>query len=112
MIKSNQEACRMRISLPKRFNVEWMLNHIRTSSYGLPYRFVDHCILRRPLWLAGAPVVAEFDLSQAGTMGLRLVPLRGHAAGRARRKPPYSTNSRNKPYSCGASTMLLKAFMH
>ncbi len=70
----------MRIPLPKRFNVEWMLNHIRTSSYGVPYRFVGEHILRRPLWLAGAPVVAEFDLSQAGTMGLRLVSLRRHAA--------------------------------
>ena len=86
MIKSNQEAWRMRIPLPKRFNVEWMLNHIRTSSYGLPYRFVDHRVLRRPLWLAGAPVVAEFDLSQAGTMGLRLVPLRGHAARPGKKK--------------------------
>ena len=68
MIKSNQEAWRMRIALPERFNVEWMLNHIRTSSYGLPYRFVDQRVLRRPLWLAGAPVVAEFDLSQTGAM--------------------------------------------
>jgi len=70
----------MLIPLPGRFNVEWMLNHIRTSSYGLPYRFVSQRVLRRPLWLGGTPVVAEFDLSRAGTMGLRLVPLRGHAA--------------------------------
>jgi len=70
----------MGIPLPERFNVEWMLNHIRTSSYGVPYRFVGQRVLRRPLWLAGAPVLAEFDLSQAGTMGLRLVSLRGHAA--------------------------------
>jgi DNA-3-methyladenine glycosylase II len=76
----------MRIPLPERFNVEWMLNHIRTSSYGVPYRFVDHRVLRRPLWLTGAPVVAEFDLSQTGTMGLRLVPLRGHAAGPWKKK--------------------------
>jgi len=69
----------MRIPLPERFNVEWMLNHIRTSSYGLPYRFAGERVLRRPLWLASEPVVAEFDLSQAGTMGLRLVPLCGHA---------------------------------
>ena len=67
----------MRILLPKRFNVEWMLNHIRTSSYGVPYHFVGERVLRRPLWLAGAPAVAEFDLSRAGTMGLRLLPLRG-----------------------------------
>jgi DNA-3-methyladenine glycosylase II len=79
----------MRIPLPERFNVEWMLNHIRTSSYGLPYRFVDQCVLRRPLWLAGGPVVAEFDLSKPGTMGLRLVPLRGRAA-RARKKKTSS----------------------
>ena len=75
----------MRIPLPDRFNVEWMLNHIRTSSYGVPYRFVSERIVRRPLWLAGAPVVAEFDLSRAGTMGLRLVRLRRHAA-RLRKK--------------------------
>jgi hypothetical protein len=53
----------MRIPLPERFSVEWMLNHIRTSSYGVPYRFMGDRVLRRPLWLAGAPVVAEFDLS-------------------------------------------------
>jgi len=76
----------MRISLPGRFNVEWMLNHIHTSSYGLPYRFVDRRVARRPLWLAGTPVVAEFDLSQAGSMGLRLVPPRGHATRPGKKK--------------------------
>ena len=86
MIKSNQEAWRMRIPLPERFNVEWMLNHIRTSSYGLPYRFVGQRVLRRPLWLAGAPVVAEFDLTQAGTMRLSLVSFRGHARRPGRKK--------------------------
>ncbi len=86
MIRFNQEACPMHLPLPERFNVEWMLNHIRTSSYGVPYRFVDHRVLRRPLWLAGVPVVAEFDLSQAGTMGLRLVSLRGHAARPGKKK--------------------------
>ena len=86
MIEFNQEAWRMRVPLPGRFNVEWMLNHIRTSSYGVPYRFVDQRVLRRPLWLAGTPVVAEFDLSQAGTMGLRLVSLRGHAARPGKKK--------------------------
>jgi 3-methyladenine DNA glycosylase/8-oxoguanine DNA glycosylase len=86
MIKSNQEAWRMRVPLPWRFNVEWMLNHIRTSSYGVPYRFVDQRVLRRPLWLSGASVVAEFDLSQAGVMGLRLVSLRGHSARPSKRK--------------------------
>ncbi len=72
-----------------------MLNHIRTSSYGLPYRFVDHCIVRRPLWLAGAPVVAEFDLSQAGTMGVRLVPLPGIAA-RPEKKKAVSSGELKK----------------
>ena len=86
MIEFNQETWRMRVPLPGRFNVEWMLNHIRTSSYGVPYRFVDQRVLRRPLWLAGAPVVAEFDLSQAGTMGLRLVSLRGHAGRPGKKK--------------------------
>ena len=76
----------MRIPLPDRFNVEWMLNHIRTSSYGVPYRFMDHRVLRRPLWLAGAPVVAEFNLSQTGTMGLRLVSPRGHTGQPGKKK--------------------------
>lgn len=76
----------MRIPLPERFNVEWMLNHIRTSSYGVPYHFVGQRVLRRPLWLAGAPVVAEFDLSQVGAMGLRLVSLHGHAARPSKKK--------------------------
>jgi DNA-3-methyladenine glycosylase II len=70
----------MYIEMPERFSVEGMLNHIRTSSYGVPYSFVDQHILRRPLWLNGTAAVAEFDLSQVGTMGLRLLPRRGHAA--------------------------------
>ena len=61
----------MQIQLPDRFSVEWMLNHIRTSSYGVPYRFVDERILHRPLRLAGVPAVAEFDLSRTGVMGVR-----------------------------------------
>jgi DNA-3-methyladenine glycosylase II len=75
----------MYIPLPKRFSVDWMLNHIRTSSYGVPYRFVTQRVLCRPLRLAGGPIVAEFDFSQAGTMGLRLVPLCGRAT-RPRKK--------------------------
>jgi len=86
MIKFVQEVWPVGIPLPECFNVEWMLNHIRTSSYGTPYRFVGQRVLRRPLWVAGAPVVAEFDLSQAGTMGLRLVSLPGHAARPSKKK--------------------------
>jgi DNA-3-methyladenine glycosylase II len=86
MIKSNQEDKPVRIPLPKRFNVGWMLNHIRTSSYGLPYRFVSHRILRRSLWLADTPVVAEFDLSQVGSMEVRLVSTRGRAARPGKKK--------------------------
>jgi DNA-3-methyladenine glycosylase II len=85
-MKFLQEVWLMRIHLPDRFNVEWMLNHIRTSSYGVPYRFVEQRVLRRPLWLAGAPVVAEFDLSHSGTMGLRLASLRGRAARPSKKK--------------------------
>jgi len=70
----------MHIQMPERFSVEGMLNHIRTSSYGVPYSFADQHILRRPLWLTDTPAVAEFDLSQVGTMELRLLPRRGHAA--------------------------------
>jgi DNA-3-methyladenine glycosylase II len=81
-----QEAWFMRIRLPDGFNVEWMLNHIRTSSYGVPYRFVGDRVLRRPLWLAGASVVAEFDLSHSGVMRVRLAPLRGHAARAGKKK--------------------------
>jgi len=76
----------MRIPLPRGFNVEWMLNHIRTSSYGVPYRFAGERVVRRPLWLANTPVAAEFDLSRAGTMRLHLVSLRGHAAQRGKKK--------------------------
>lgn len=68
------------IPLPERFDVEWMLNHIRTSSYGVPYRFANRHSLRRPLSLGAAPAVAEFDLSQAGRMGLRLLSSRREAA--------------------------------
>ena len=75
----------MNIRLPERFSVEWMLNHIRTSSYGVPYRFVGERVLQRPLWLAGAPAVAEFDLSRAGTMGVRLVSRSGRAARRSKK---------------------------
>ncbi len=75
----------MQIQLPDRFSVEWMLNHIRTSSYGVPYRFVDERILHRPLRLAGVPAVAEFDLSRTGVMGVRLMPDRGSAARRGKK---------------------------
>lgn len=70
----------MHIQMPERFSVEWMLNHIRTSSYGVPYRFADQQILRRPLWLSGTPAVAEFDLSKTGTMELRLLSRHKNAA--------------------------------
>jgi len=80
----------MRILLPDRFNVESMLHHIRTSSFGLPFRFVGQRVLHRPLWLAGAPVVAEFDLSQADAMQLRLVSLRGDASRPGRKKRALS----------------------
>jgi DNA-3-methyladenine glycosylase II len=86
MIKFIQEIDTILIFLPERFNVEWMLNHIRTSSFGLPYRFVGERVLRRPLWLAGSPAVAEFDLSQTGTMGLRLMFPRGHAVRPGKKK--------------------------
>ncbi len=76
----------MRIQLPESFNVEWMLNHIRTSSYGLPYRFVDQRLLRRPLWLDGAPAVAEFDLACAGEMELRLASYGGKSLHPGRKK--------------------------
>ena len=75
----------MIIRLPELFSVEWMLNHIRTSSYGVPYRFVGERILHRPLRLAGSPAVAEFDLSRTGIMGVRLVSDRGHAAPRSKK---------------------------
>ncbi len=78
----------MNIRLPQRFSVEWMLNHIRTSSYGLPYRFTGRRVLQRPLWLAGEPAVAEFDLSRAGTMGVRLVSRSGQAVPRSRANAP------------------------
>jgi DNA-3-methyladenine glycosylase II len=79
-IKILPEVLPMRIQLPEHFSLEWMLNHIRTSSYGVPYRFPDQRVLRRPLWLAGAPAVAEFDLSRIGTMEVHLLTRRGHAA--------------------------------
>jgi DNA-3-methyladenine glycosylase II len=68
------------IQMPERFSVEGMFNHIRTSSYGVPYSFADRHVLRRPLWLNGTPSVAEFDLSQAGTMEIRLLSRQGRTA--------------------------------
>ena len=75
----------MNIRLPERFSVEWTLNHIRTSSYGVPYRFIGERILHRPLWLAGTPAVTEFDLSRTGTMGVRLVSRSGRAVRRSKK---------------------------
>lgn len=69
----------MHIEIPERFSVESMFNHIRTSSYGVPYLFAGQRILRRPLWLNGIPAVVEFDLSRTGTMELRLLSNHGHA---------------------------------
>ncbi len=80
----------MRVRLPHGFNAEWMLNHIRTSSFGVPYRFVNDRVLRRSLWLAGAPVVAEFDLSQSGVMGVRLLSNRGRTAKAGKKKSPLA----------------------
>jgi DNA-3-methyladenine glycosylase II len=76
----------VRIQLPDAFNVEWMLNHIRTSSYGLPYRFVDQRVLRRALRLDGAPVVTEFDLARAGIMELRLPSDQGRSLAPGRKR--------------------------
>jgi DNA-3-methyladenine glycosylase II len=70
----------MHIRIPERFNVEGMLSHIKTSSYGVPYSFADSHILRRPLWLNGTPDVAEFDLSRVGTMKCRLLSHHGQSA--------------------------------
>jgi DNA-3-methyladenine glycosylase II len=74
----------MIIRLPELFSVEGMLDHIRTSSYGVPYRFIKRRILRRSLWLAGVPAVAEFDLSRAGTMGIHIVSRSGQVIRRNR----------------------------
>jgi DNA-3-methyladenine glycosylase II len=70
----------MRIRLPEGFNGEWMLNHIRTSSFGTLYRFTEPRVLHRALRLARNPAVAEFDLSEEGVMQLRVVPDRDHVA--------------------------------
>ena len=75
----------MNIRLPERFSVEWMLNHIRTSSYGVPYRFVGERVLHRPLWLAGTPAITEFDLSRTGTLWVRLVSRSGRATRRSKK---------------------------
>ena len=95
----------MQIQLPDRFSVEWMLNHIRTSSYGVPYRFVDERILQRPLWLAGVPAVAEFDLSRTGVDG---GPARVATAGRRPAGQEGCRHARRargaEPDSSGAST--------
>ncbi|MBI5584225.1 MAG: DNA-3-methyladenine glycosylase 2 family protein [Deltaproteobacteria bacterium] len=69
----SRDAPAVHLPLPRPFHVEWMLRHIRTSSYGAPFRFVDRRLLRRPLRLAGFPAVAEFDLTVAGSLGIRLL---------------------------------------
>ena len=83
-----REAPSRQLLLPEPFNIGWMLHHIRTSSYGAPYRFVDRRTVRRPLRLAGIPVVAEFDLTRAGTMALRLVSPPDQAGRSRRTKTP------------------------
>lgn len=85
----SREALSRHLPLAEPFNVEWMLHHVRTSSYGAPYGFVDRRILRRPLRLAGIPVVAEFDLTRAGMMGLRLVSPQGQAGRSRMTKTPW-----------------------
>ncbi len=75
----------MNVRLPERFSVEWMLTHIRTSSYGVPYRFIGERVLHRPLWLADTPAVAEFDLSRTGTLGVRVVLRSGRTARRSKK---------------------------
>lgn len=63
----------MQIQLPEKYSVEWMLRRLRTSSFGVLYRFESDRVLRRPLWVAGAPVVVEFDLRRSGRLGFRPV---------------------------------------
>ncbi|HOG16871.1 MAG TPA: DNA-3-methyladenine glycosylase [Syntrophales bacterium] len=63
----------MQIQLPEKYSVEWMLKRLRTSSFGVLYRFESDRVLRRPLWVAGTPVVVEFDLRRSGRLGFRLV---------------------------------------
>jgi len=76
----------MRIKLPEGFNVEWMLNHIRSSSYGLPYHFVSQRVLRRPLRFADTDIIAEFDLSQSCAMEVRLCYCRSRLTQSAKKK--------------------------
>ncbi len=81
----------MRIRLPEHFNVEWMLTHIRTSSFGTLFRFAGPRLLRRALRVAGTPVAAEFDLSKDGVMLLRLLPDRAHVQRSPARKKALLT---------------------
>ena len=59
----------------------------------------------RPLWLAGTPAVAEFDLSRAGTMGVRLLSRSGRPPGGVRECRHARRPRDAGPIPCGASTM-------
>ncbi|MDQ5986376.1 MAG: hypothetical protein CSYNP_02099 [Syntrophus sp. SKADARSKE-3] len=63
----------MQIPIPENLNIEWILNRLRTSSFGVLYHFKGNRVLRRPLWLTGVPVVAEFDLRRKGKLSVRIV---------------------------------------
>lgn len=79
----------MQIRLPPDFSTEWMLNHIRTSSYGVPYRFTGGRMLARALWLPGGPAVLEFDLSRSGTLAVRRVSADRRLPGLSRTSAAY-----------------------
>ncbi len=79
----------MQIRLPPDFSTEWMLNHIRTSSYGVPYRFTGGRALARALWLPDGPAVLEFDLSRPGTMAVRRLSPEGRLPGLSRTSAAY-----------------------
>lgn len=74
----------MMLQLPRPFNVDWALAHLRTSSYGTPYRFEGPCRLRRVLPVDGRPAAVEFDFCHtAGQLAVRIVGGIGPSDGRS-----------------------------
>ena len=80
-------TCSMK--LPDPFSVKWVMAHIRTSSYGVPYAFVSEARFRRLMKVLGTVRLVEYLFEPRRNAGcLRAVLLDGPGPKRPQRKKP------------------------
>lgn len=67
----------MLIPLPENYNTDWMLEHLRTSSFGAPYRFLTDRLARRALRIEDGTVLVELDFSKVASLSVRTLDSTG-----------------------------------